>query len=243
MMISGTVGISTSLSAQNSTSFMLQNSRFQNVATVVRDAVQSSVLLAGGSGYTDVDSWGFGKVSATGGATVFVSDDTVAVPVRAASLTQTGTSIGPNQDYYFTRRRPSYAILGGSEVLDARAMGAQGDGVADDTTVLNYIFSAAANMSAIVYIPYGVYLVTDTIHIPVGSRIMGQAWPQIMGSGVKFSNANSPRAVVKVGEPGMVGVVEIQNMLFTTKGATAGAVLVEWNVRESFQGSAGLWGE
>lgn len=32
-------------------------------------------------------------------------------------------------------------------------------------------------------------------------------------------------------------------MLFTATGPTAGAILVEWNVHESTQGSAGLWGE
>jgi hypothetical protein len=67
--------------------------------------------------------------------------------------------------------------------------------------------------------------------------------PQIMGTGSKFQNELEPRAVVKVGEPGDIGVVEIQDMLFTVSGKTAGAVLMEWNVHESTQGSAGLWGK
>jgi hypothetical protein len=36
--------------------------------------------------------------------------------------------------------------------------------------------------------------------------------------------------------------VEIQNMMMTVKGATAGAIMMEWNVHESGQGAAGLWG-
>jgi glucan 1,3-beta-glucosidase len=34
------------------------------------------------------------------------------------------------------------------------------------------------------------------------------------------------------------GVIEISDMLFTVQGATAGAILVEWNVHESTQGSS-----
>jgi len=30
-------------------------------------------------------------------------------------------------------------------------------------------------------------------------------------------------------------------MLFSVKGATAGAILMEWNVAASSQGSAGMW--
>ena len=48
---------------------------------------------------------------------------------------------------------------------------------------------------------------------------------------------------VQVGKEGDVGIVEIQNMMFTVSGPTAGAVLMEWNVHESTQGSAGLWGK
>lgn len=39
-----------------------------------------------------------------------------------------------------------------------------------------------------------------------------------------------------------VGIIEMQSMMVTVSGPTAGAVLMEWNVHESMQGSAGLWG-
>ena len=45
----------------------------------------------------------------------------------------------------------------------------------------------------------------------------------------------------RVGNPGESGVVEISDMMFTTRGPTAGAILMEWNVHESFQGSAAMW--
>jgi hypothetical protein len=48
--------------------------------------------------------------------------------------------------------------------------------------------------------------------------------------------------MLRVGRPGDVGSVELQDLIFTTQGPTAGAILVEWNVKTSSQGAAGLWG-
>lgn len=48
--------------------------------------------------------------------------------------------------------------------------------------------------------------------------------------------------MLKVGNAKDVGTVEMQDLILTTKGATAGAILLEWNVREKSQGSAALWG-
>lgn len=64
-----------------------------------------------------------------------------------------------------------------------------------------------------------------------------------MASGSKFQDELHPRVAVKVGNEGDVGIVEIQDMLFTVSGDIAGVVLMEWNVYESTQGSAGLWGK
>jgi hypothetical protein len=44
-----------------------------------------------------------------------------------------------------------------------------------------------------------------------------------------------------VGEDGSKGVVEISDLMFTTKGRTAGVVLIEWNVHEDNKGSAAMW--
>lgn len=41
----------------------------------------------------------------------------------------------------------------------------------------------------------------------------------------------------RVGNEGDVGTVEISDMLFTVSGPTAGAILMEWNIHESTQGS------
>ena len=235
------LAVKTSLFADNSTAFLLQNSRFTNVATVVRDETNGVTLLAGSSGAVPVDTWGFGRVTDVRGNTTFVNAQSIAAMSPPASLVQSVSS-GASQNFFFTRRRPSYADLGQSQLFDVKALGAKGDGSTDDTAVLNHILGVAANISAVVYFPFGTYMVSDTVRVPVGSRIIGHAWPQIMAYGSKFADDQAPRTVVQVGEAGSVGVAEIQNMMSTVRGATAGAVLVEWNVHESPQGSAGLWG-
>lgn len=53
----------------------------------------------------------------------------------------------------------------------------------------------------------------------------------------------NPRAMVKVGNEGDVGVIEVQDLLFTATGPTAGVILVEWNIAQFGQGSAAMWGE
>ena len=49
--------------------------------------------------------------------------------------------------------------------------------------------------------------------------------------------------MVQVGDEGDAGVVEIQDLLFTTAGPTAGVVLMEWNVAQTTPGSAAMWGK
>ncbi|KAF7556581.1 hypothetical protein G7Z17_g1326 [Cylindrodendrum hubeiense] len=229
------VGISTSVMSDNSTALLLSNSGFYNVDTIVRDATKNKVLIAGGSGTKNIGTWGFGRVTYANGTTTFLNGAALEAPVRDSSLVTGG------RKQFFTRRRPMYDDLGKSQVIDVKANGARGDGVSDDAAVLNHLFSAAANMSAVVYLPFGVYLIKDTVEIPVGSRIIGQAWPQIMAAGPKFQNALKPHVAVRVGQPGQAGVIEVQSVMFTVKGATAGAVMMEWNVHETSQGSAGLW--
>ncbi|PNP58785.1 hypothetical protein FNYG_15018 [Fusarium nygamai] len=56
-----------------------------------------------------------------------------------------------------------------------------------------------------------------------------------MATGSKFADALKPRVAVRVGLSGQVGVVEIQNMMMTVKGATAGL----WDTHFRVGGAAG----
>ncbi len=84
---------------------------------------------------------------------------------------------------------------------------------------------------------------TSTIQIPAGTQVVGEAWAVILGSGNTFTDYNNPQVVVQVGAPGSTGVAEITDMIFSTKGPAAGAIVVEWNVHDPTgqQGAAGTW--
>ncbi|PTB47605.1 carbohydrate-binding module family 50 protein [Trichoderma harzianum CBS 226.95] len=234
-------GIVTSLAAENSTSFLLQNVGFFNVQKAVQDNVRGTTMLAGGNQVL-VDSWGFGQINNATGPSKFVNGANIPAMTRPSSLLGvTNQNMKPN---LFTRRRPTYYNVPTNKVMNVKQLGAKGDGVTDDTAALNAILDGAANTSSIVYFPHGVYAITSTLHVPVGSRIIGQAWSQIMARGSYFGDEANPRVAVELGKRGDVGILEVQDMLFTvsaTSGATAGAVIVEWNIRQSTTGSAGMW--
>lgn len=234
------VGVLTSLFKENSTSFLVRNTGFFNVATAAREDSNGRTLLKGGN-EVKVDSWGFGLlVNSSSAVSTFINGQNIPSANHSASLL---ASTGYHRPNLFTRRRPKYIDIGHSQILNVKSLGAQGDGVSDDTAVLNNILSRAANMSSIVYFPFGVYIIKDTLNIPVGSRIIGQAWSQLMAAGPKFEDELHPRVMVRVGRPGDVGIMEIQDMMFTVSGSTAGAILMQWNVHQSSQGSAAMWGK
>ncbi|KAK3291667.1 pectate lyase superfamily protein-domain-containing protein [Chaetomium fimeti] len=234
------VVVETSLFADNSTALHISNGGFQDCATIVLDSRSGTVLYPGNAaGRTDVMSWGFGNVADPSGETGFVNGADIIAPEYPPSLL-VSDDLHPRPKL-FHRTRPSYADPGDSQIFDVKTLGAQGDGTTDDTAVLNRILDVAANVSGIVYFPHGIYVISDTLEVPVGSRILGQAWSQIMATGANFEDMANPRAAVRVGTAGSVGVMEIQCMLFTVRGPTAGAVVVEWNIHESAQGSAGMW--
>jgi hypothetical protein len=140
---------------------------------------------------------------------------------------------------YFVRSKPQYETLSAGSFINVADFGATGDGTGDQSSALNAALSAAHG--AVVFIPAGVYPCASTVNVPVGSRIVGEAWPQIMATGHAFSDPTNPTPLIRVGNPGDEGVIEISDLLFTVSGPTAGAVLLEWNVREASQGSAAMW--
>ena len=96
----------------------------------------------------------------------------------------------------------------------------------------------------IIFLDAGFYIVTKTLTIPAGTRLVGEGWSVIAGKGPKFQDQNKPRAVVSVGEKGSEeGATEITDVVFTTVGPTPGAIVVEWNARQpdGVQAGAGMW--
>lgn len=221
------------LGATNQLSLVLDNVKLTNVPNAVR-VDGGSTILAGGT--KTIDSWGIGKkytTAAPNGAFLSGADIT---PKR----TITASLLGGANGGFYERSRPQYESVAASGFTNVQSGGAKGDGNTDDTAAINAVLAAQAGRT-IVYFPAGTYIVTDTVFVPVGSKIVGEAWSQIMASGAKFADMNNPKTVVKVGNAGDAGVIEITDMLFTVRGGTAGAVLVEWNVKQSSTGSAAMW--
>ena len=120
----------------------------------------------------------------------------------------------------------------------ATANNISNDATGDQTDAINTLLSD--NVGTPIFFPAGIYLVKSTVFVPVGSIILGEGWSQIMGTGEYFEDELNPQVMVQVGYEGDSGTLEISDMLFTVKGPTAGAILMEWNVRESTQGSGKL---
>lgn len=72
--------------------------------------------------------------------------------------------------------------------------------------------------SKIIFFDAGTYIVTSTIFVPPGTRMVGEAWSVISAKGSKFQDPNNPQVVIQVGTPGSTGLVEITDFIFSTVG-------------------------
>ncbi|KAK4083609.1 CAZyme family GH55 [Trichoderma aggressivum f. europaeum] len=198
-----------------------------NTPIAVKNARSGATLLGGNA---NIASWTQGRAyTNNNGKAVQGTRATVSKP---AALTAGGK--------VFTRSRPQYENVAASNFLSVKSRGAKGDGSTDDTKAIQAVFdSATANQ--IVYFDHGAYVVTDTIKVPKNIKIVGEVWALIMVGGTKFKDINNPQPVWQVGQPGDVGNVEIQDIMFETLGPQPGAIIVQWNVAGSSQGAAGLW--
>ncbi|KAG7415278.1 Glucan 1,3-beta-glucosidase [Fusarium oxysporum f. sp. rapae] len=136
-----------------------------------------------------------------------------------------------DRNIYYERSKPQYEQVPSSSFISAKANGAYGDASHDDTQALNALFQYTAAKGLIAYLDAGYYIVSDTIHIPPNARIVGEALASIiMGTGPNFGDLNKPRPVVQVGLPGDVGQIEWSDTIVSTRGPTAGAILIQYNL-------------
>jgi glucan 1,3-beta-glucosidase len=89
-----------------------------------------------------------------------------------------------------------------------------------------------------VFFPKATYGLADTLVIPPGSRLVGEAWSTFAPISSVWSDANNPRPVVQVGKPGDVGVAQMTDFLFTTGANNAGAVLLKVHMAGAKPGDA-----
>jgi hypothetical protein len=141
----------------------------------------SVVLISGGDtlleGSTDAlyfNSWSSGYRYLPNGSGSKVSGFIDPAPEKPDELLDSSGS-------YFRRAKPQYE----SETpIIATDHGISNDGTGDQSDAINSLLSS--NVGSVIFFPAGVYLVQDTVKIPVGSRIIGSGWSQIMATGLKM---------------------------------------------------------
>lgn len=140
----------------------------------------------------------------------------------------------------YERSKPLYENYAAASFVSLRSAGAKGDGKTDDTQAIQKVLNSVKR-DQIVYFDHGSYIVTDTIKVPKGVKMVGEVWPVLMAHGKQFSNEKKPIPMLQVGEVGETGSVEISDITLQTKGPAPGAILMQWNLAEDAQGSAGMW--
>ncbi|KAG2072933.1 glycoside hydrolase family 55 protein [Suillus decipiens] len=213
-------------------SLVLNNIKLTNVSTAVGVA-GGIIVLAGGT--MTIASWGQGNVySGTSGSKNFAQGNIVSANKPSVLLDSAGRIFG--------KAHPQYASYAASEFISVKSQDAKGDGHTDDTAAIQNVLDNYAGCK-IIFFDAGTYYVTNTITIPAGTRIVGEAWSVIMAGGSAFSNQNNPRAVIQAGAANSQGVLEISDMVFTTAGPAPGAIMIEWNVHDPSgqQAAAGMW--
>lgn len=223
------IGILTNANSTSAPNIVIDNTEFSNVGAIVQDN-NGKVLLAGGSKKVDLWAHGLRYKAGTGSRE---TGDVKDRPSKPSKMLDGGK--------LFTRSRPQYENLGTGSFLIATEHGCKNDGTGDNTASINSFLQQAASSGMVAYFPAGIYTIKSTVTVPAGSKLQGTSWSQIQATGDYFNDMESPKVAVRVGKPGDVGTMEIVEMLFTVNGPTAGAIMVEWNIKASSPGAVGLW--
>ena len=114
------------------------------------------------------------------------------------------------------------------------------DNTGDQSQALNDILAMAAQQGKVVFFPSGVYRVQDTVKVPVGTEMVGEAWSTISGYGDSFNDESNPKAIVQIGQPNDKGVAHIQDMRFTVGQQLAGAIICQVNMAGNQPGDVAI---
>ncbi|KAI9927862.1 hypothetical protein MW887_002714 [Aspergillus wentii] len=145
---------------------------------------------------------------------------------------------------YFTTPPPTYQEYAVDQFINIKSVSGNrvyGDGRQDDTKSINNILAEYTGCK-VIYFPAGTYIVTDTIFVPEGTRIIGDAFGSVIsGAGSKFLDPKNPKAMIRVGYPGDTGVAQISDMMFTVADVLPGCKMVEVNMAGKSPGDVGFW--
>lgn len=219
-------------------SLIIENVAFTNVDMAVSLPGGTSVSGSPSSGTQAVAGFGAGHSYALIGSSTAVGPASFESDIsgfsRPASLLQ-------GDGKFYERSKPQYAAQPSEMFYSVRNGGARGDGITDDTAALQQVIDLAASLQRIVFFDFGVYKVTQTLRVPPGSRIVGEAFSIILSSGNSFADVDRPQPVVQIGRPGDRGSVEWSDMVVSTQGSQAGAILIEINLESPPGSPSGLW--
>lgn len=152
-------------------------------------------------------------------------------PLSSSSASASSGGGGSPQPKYFGKTRPLY-----DHFLTANLTNDT-----DVTAELQAALAAAVASHTALFLPYGVYWLSATVVVPVGSCVFGEAWTRFAPQGSFFANASDPKPMIQVGNPGDVGVAQLADLMLTTRGPAPGAVLLSWHVQGAAPGDAGIW--
>ena len=212
-------------------SLILENIHLSNTPVAVEGGANTTVLQ-GTPANSYISAWGEGHSYTPNGPNTFQGP--IQPVSRPASLLQADGK-------YYERSKPQYQQYGVSDFISARSVGATGDGHTDDTKALQKAINLAAAQRKILFVDHGDYLVSKTIHVPAGSKIVGEAYSVILSYGRFFNNINNPKPIVQIGKPGETGTVEWSDMIVSTQGQQRGAILFEYNIKSPAGTPTGVW--
>lgn len=205
---------------------ILENVALSDVSIAIESS-NGDTILTGGT--LTINAWAEGHEYDPNGP-VEIEGEYTATP-RTSSLLSNGK--------YYEMSKPQYESYTTSQVLSVRTAGGTGDGTTDDTAAVQAALTNGANNGQIVFFDAGTYKVNNTIYIPPGSIVVGEAYSVIMSSGSTFADIDNPVPVVQVGRSGDSGTVQWSDMIVSTQGSQPGAVLIEWNLAAS--SGSGMW--
>lgn len=227
------VGVKTAYDSSSSDttngSLVLENVVLSNTPVAVQN--DAGTVLAGGSTTISAFAQGHTYTLSTGPTDTYGTIDAVSRPFNL---------LGDGSAYY-TRSKPQYEDLTAADFVSVRTSGAVGNGATDDTIAIQSAIDTATSAGKVVYIDQGLYLITSTIVIPAGAKIVGESYPVLMASGSAFTDISHPTALLQVGEVGEAGSVEFSDFIVSGQGATAGAVLIEYNLVSPDGAPSGFW--
>ena len=158
-------GYTNSSQPPTANSLILENIRLSNVPVAVEGG-NNKTALRGTPANSYIAGWGEGHAYTPNGPKTFQG------PIQPVSRSP---SLLQSDGRYYERSKPQYEQYGKRDFISARDVGATGDGHTDDTKALQKAINIAAARRKTLFVDHGDYLVSRTIYIPRGSKIVGES--------------------------------------------------------------------